>query len=54
MMKISPNLKKIDYCPFKPEKQEFNTEGLNKVYNGLNIDKMLEESIQERLEIKIF
>jgi adenylyl- and sulfurtransferase ThiI len=54
MMNISPNLKKIDYCPFKPEKQEFNAKRLEKVYNGLNIDKMLEESIQERLEIKIF
>ena len=53
-MKISPNLKKIDYCPFKPEEQELNAEILKKIYNQLDIDKMLEESIQNRFELKIF
>ncbi len=52
--KISPNLRNIDYCPFKPEEQEFNAEKLKKLYKSLKIDKLLEESIQNRLELNSF
>ena len=53
-MKISTNLKKIDYCPFKPKDQEFDAEKLNKLYASLKIDTMIEESIEKGLEIKKF
>jgi adenylyl- and sulfurtransferase ThiI len=52
--KISPNLKKINYCPFKPEKQEFNPERLKEIYSSLDIGNLIEESIEKRFQIKIF
>ena len=52
--KISKNLRNINYCPFKPENQEFDSEKLKIIYNDLKIDKLLEESIKNGLEIKIF
>ncbi|MFX0075190.1 MAG: THUMP domain-containing protein [Candidatus Hermodarchaeota archaeon] len=52
--KISPNLKKTNYCPFKPLNQEYDVEILRSIYNSLNINKILEESIQSRSEIKFF
>ena len=54
MLKISKNLRKINYCPFKPENQEFDIENLKTVYDNLKMDKLLEESIEKGLEIKIF
>jgi thiamine biosynthesis protein ThiI len=53
-LKISPNLKKIDYCPFKPINQEFDKGISKKIYDNLKIDKLLEDSIEKRLEIKVF
>lgn len=52
--KISKNLRNFDYCPFKPENQEFDVVNLKKVYDNLKIDKLLEESIEKGKEIKIF
>jgi len=52
--KISKKLRNINYCPFKPENQEFDSEKLKIIYNDLKIDKLLEESIKNGLEIKIF
>ncbi|NVM46777.1 MAG: hypothetical protein HWN79_17865 [Candidatus Lokiarchaeota archaeon] len=49
--KISPNLKRIDYCPFKPKDQEFDAERLKELYTSLKIDTMIEESIEKRLKI---
>ena len=52
--KISKNLRNINYCPFQPENQEYDSEKLKNIYNDLKIDKLLEESIKNGLEIKIF
>ena len=49
--KISPNLKRIDYCPFKPKDQEFDAERLKDLYESLKIGTMIEESIEKRLKI---
>jgi thiamine biosynthesis protein ThiI len=53
-MRISSNLKRINYCPFKPENQEFDKERLKSIYNSLNLGNLIDGSIQKRLEIKIF
>ncbi|NVM18889.1 MAG: hypothetical protein HWN80_14325 [Candidatus Lokiarchaeota archaeon] len=53
-LKISKNLKNINYCPFKPENQEFDNVNLKKIYDNLKIEKLLEESIEKALEINIF
>ncbi|MHA2288828.1 MAG: THUMP domain-containing protein [Promethearchaeota archaeon] len=50
--KISPNLVRIDYCPFKPKDQEFNAERLKDLYASLKIDAMIEESIEKGLDIR--
>jgi adenylyl- and sulfurtransferase ThiI len=53
--KISKNLKKVKYCPFKPEEnQVFNAEKLLELYNRLNIDKDLMFVVENELTIKIF
>jgi len=52
--KISKNLRHVNYCPFKPDNQEFDSEKLKKIYSELKIDNLLEESINNGLEIKIF
>ncbi|GAH83612.1 unnamed protein product, partial [marine sediment metagenome] len=52
--KISEKFKPIEYCPFKPKDQEFDAEKLNKIYDHLNLDKILEESVEKIVEIKIF
>ena len=52
--KISKNLRNINYCPFKPENQEFDSEKLKEIYKDLKIDKLLEESIENGLKIRIF
>jgi thiamine biosynthesis protein ThiI len=51
--KISKNFQPIEYCPFKPEDQEFDAEKLNKIYANLNLDKIIEESVEKIVEIKI-
>ncbi len=53
-LKISKNIRNIDYCPFKPENQEFDIVNLKKVYDNLKIDKLLEDSMEKGLEVKIF
>ena len=53
-MKISTNLKKINYCPFKPKDQKFDAERLKKLYANLRIDTMIKESIEKGLVIKKF
>ena len=52
--KISEKFDPIEYCPFKPKDQEFDAEKLNEIYDSLNLDKILEESIEKIVEIKIF
>jgi len=53
-MKISHNLKKINYCPFKPKDQEFDAERLKNLYANLKIDSMIDESIEKGQDIKKF
>ena len=51
--KISPNLKKIDYCPFKPENQKFDAESVREIYDTLKIDDILEASIKKGRDLRI-
>jgi len=52
--KISKKFKPIEYCPFKPINQDFDAEKLNKIYDNLDLDKNLKESVEKIVEIKIF
>ncbi|HUW89144.1 MAG TPA: THUMP domain-containing protein [Candidatus Nanopelagicaceae bacterium] len=52
--KISKNLKKVNYCPFKPENQVFDAEKLKVLYNRLNIDNNLLFIVENGLDINIF
>ncbi|MHA1233795.1 MAG: hypothetical protein ACTSQL_01765 [Promethearchaeota archaeon] len=52
--KISTNLKKVNYCPFKPENQVFDAEKLKELYNSLKIDKDLQLIAESGLTINIF
>ena len=52
--KISKNLKKVHYCPFKPENQVFDAEKLKQLYNSFNIDKDLLFLVESGLAINIF
>ena len=52
--KISKNLKKVNYCPFKPVNQVFDAEKLKELYNRLNIDNDLLFIVESGLEINIF
>ncbi len=52
--KISKKFKPIDYCPFKPNDQEFDAEKLNKIYDNLSLDNILEESVEKIEVIKLF
>jgi adenylyl- and sulfurtransferase ThiI len=52
--KISDNLKKVNYCPFKPENQVFDTEKLKEIYIHLNIDNNLLFIVENGLDINIF
>ncbi|MFW9951315.1 MAG: THUMP domain-containing protein [Candidatus Thorarchaeota archaeon] len=54
MLNVSKNLRKINYCPFKPEKQEFDSKKIKVVYDNLKIDKLIDESIEKGIDIKIF
>ncbi|MFX1288576.1 MAG: THUMP domain-containing protein, partial [Promethearchaeota archaeon] len=54
MLKISKNLRNVNYCPFKPENQEFDSKKIKNIYDNLKIDKLLDESIEKGLDIKIF
>ncbi len=53
-LKISKKFKPIEYCPFKPINQDFDTEKLNAIYDNLDLDKILEESVEKIVEIKLF
>ena len=50
---ISTNFKKVDYCPYKPKNQEMNTEEVKKIYNTLNLNKLMTECIHEMEKIII-
>ena len=52
--KISKSLKKVNYCPFKPENQVFDAEKLIELYNSLNIDNDLLFIVESGLAINIF
>ncbi|MBY8979811.1 MAG: hypothetical protein KGD72_05440 [Candidatus Lokiarchaeota archaeon] len=52
--KISKNLKKVNYCPFKPENQVFDAEKLKEIYNKLNVDNNLLYIVENGLDINIF
>ena len=50
---ISTSFKKIDYCPYKPKSQEMNVEEVKKIYNSLNLNKLMTECIHEMEKIII-
>ncbi|MBY9016318.1 MAG: hypothetical protein KGD68_11545 [Candidatus Lokiarchaeota archaeon] len=52
--KISKNLKKVSYCPFKPENQVFDVEKLKELYDSLNINNILLFTVENGLDINIF
>ena len=52
--KISKNLKKVNYCPFKPVNQVFDPEKLRDIYTSLNIDNDLLFIVESGLEINLF
>ena len=52
--KISKNLKKVNYCPFKPENQVFDAVKLKELYSSLNIDNNLLFIVENGLDINLF
>ncbi|MHA1843906.1 MAG: THUMP domain-containing protein [Promethearchaeota archaeon] len=50
MVKISPEIKELNYCPFKPKNQYFDIEKILKLMNALNIRKHIND-IFNNLEI---
>ncbi len=53
LLKISPNLKFIDYCKFKPKHQEINIEELKSIYNSLNLNDLIDDCLKSVEEIEI-
>ena len=53
LKKISKNLKKVNYCPFKPENQAYNAEKLKELYYSLKIDNDLLFIVENGLDINI-
>ena len=53
LKKISTNFKKVDYCPYKPKNQKMNSEEVKKIYQSLDLNKLVTECIQEMEKIKI-
>ena len=53
LRKISTNFKKVDYCPYKPKTQIMNSEEVEKVYQSLDLNKLVTECIQKMEKIKI-
>jgi thiamine biosynthesis protein ThiI len=51
--RISTELKKIDYCYFKPKNQEFNKEKLKEIYFSLKLDDLISNCIENIEEIKL-
>ncbi len=54
LKKISNNLKKVNYCPFKPPNQVFDAEKLKELYNSLKIDNDLKTLVENGTRINIF
>ena len=52
--KISSDLKKINYCPFKPQNQVFDAEKLKALYDSLKIDSDLQNIVENGSRINIF
>ena len=50
---ISVNFKKVNYCPYKPKSQELDVEEVKKIYNSLNLNKLLNECIHDMEKILI-
>ncbi len=53
LTKISANLKRIDYCKFKPKKQEINAEILKSLYDSLNLNDLIDDCLENIEEINI-
>jgi len=48
--KISNNIEMLDYCQFKPQNQEIDIEEIKIIYKSLNLDSLIEESL-DNIEI---
>ena len=53
LTKISTDFKKVDYCPYKPKNQKMNSEEVKKIYQSLDLTKLVTECIQDMEKIKI-
>ncbi|MFX0009348.1 MAG: hypothetical protein ACFE9R_03445, partial [Candidatus Hermodarchaeota archaeon] len=54
LIHISPNLKKFDYCAFKPVNQEFNLEVVQELYQNLGLKELVEKSLTTIEDIKLY
>jgi thiamine biosynthesis protein ThiI len=54
LFQISSNLKKFDYCAFKPINQDFNLEMVEELYQNLDIKELVEKSLTTIEDIKLY
>jgi adenylyl- and sulfurtransferase ThiI len=53
-VKISDDLKKVNYCPFKIPNQVFDAEKLKTLYDSLKIDSDLQTVVENGSRINMF
>jgi len=54
LTKVSSNLKKVDYCQFKPQNQVINIEDVKIIYKSLNLDDVIEQCLTNIEEYNLF
>ena len=52
--KISNNIEKLDYCQFKPQNQEIDIEEIKTLYKSLDLESLIEKSIDDIEEYNLF
>ena len=54
VQKISPNIEMFDYCQFKPQNQKIDIEEIKTVYKSLDLDSLIEKSLDNIEEYNLF
>ena len=52
--KISNNIERLDYCQFKPQNQNIDIEEIKTLYKSLDLDSLIEKSINDIEEYSLF
>jgi len=53
LKKLSPSIRNLNYCRFKPKNQEIDAKKLKSLYDSLDLNELIKECMNNLVEIKI-